>query len=130
MDKILAKLIRTRAGNACEYCHLPVPPFHIEHIIARQHGGLTVEANLALSCVKCNYHKGPNISGIDPESLQIVRLFHPRNDLWNDHFRWEGPRLVGLSPQGGATIAVLEINHPLRIELRERLIMEGKFLIA
>src|SRR5580692_12396034 len=40
--------------------------FHIEHIIARQHGGSTGLDNLAFACWTCNLKKGPNLSGIDP----------------------------------------------------------------
>jgi hypothetical protein len=105
-------------------------PFHIEHITARQHGGPTVETNLALACIKCNYHKGPNLSGIDPESNRIVRLFHPRTDRWIEHFHWQRSKLVGLTPEGRATIIVLDINHPLRIELRDRLIAEAIFSVS
>ena len=32
-------------------------------LIAEKHGGLTVPDNLALSCERCNSHKGPNIAG-------------------------------------------------------------------
>src|SRR5271166_1429460 len=81
-----------RAGERCEYCHLPTSvypwPFHVDHIIARQHGGLTVLDNLALSCLHCNRHKGPNIAGTDPRTGEVVRLFHPRNDQWSVHFEW------------------------------------------
>jgi hypothetical protein len=37
--------------------------FHVEHIIPQQHGGITSEENLALSCPHCNMHKGPNLTG-------------------------------------------------------------------
>ena len=58
--------------TVCEYCRLPqaasrIVRFHIEHIIARQHGGRSEPDNLALACGFCNFHKGPNIAGIDPE---------------------------------------------------------------
>src|SRR5271166_4827055 len=53
-----------------------------------QHGGLTVLDNLALSCLHCNRHKGPNIAGTDPRTGEVVRLFHPRNDQWSVHFEW------------------------------------------
>jgi hypothetical protein len=33
--------------------------FHVDHIVARQHGGETARENLALSCLHCNYRKGP-----------------------------------------------------------------------
>lgn len=72
MDRALVALVRHRAGGRCEYCRFPRPPFHIEHIIAQKHGGPTVESNLAPACVRCNFHKGPNLSGIDPENEQIV----------------------------------------------------------
>lgn len=40
-------------------------PFHIDHVIAEQHGGMSVAGNLALACYACNLPKGPNIAGID-----------------------------------------------------------------
>ena len=33
------------------------PGFEIEHIIARQHDGLTVAGNLALACFSCNLQR-------------------------------------------------------------------------
>jgi len=78
MDRRLQELVWHRAGGVCEYCRLPATvhsdPFPIDHIIARQHGGETVESNLALSCFRCNTHKGPNIAGIDP----LTRLLQLR----------------------------------------------------
>lgn len=127
MERALQELVRRRAGNRCEYCHYPLPPFHFEHVIARKHRGPTTEENLALACIRCNYYKGPNISGIDPETAQIVRLFHPRTDVWNEHFRWAGATLAGLTPTGRATIDVLEINQPLRVAARERLMESRNF---
>ena len=67
----------------------------IDHILTRQHGGETNLENLALACVHCNQRKGPNIAGRDPVTGEVVRLFHPRQDLWRDHFEWDGPDLVG-----------------------------------
>ena len=88
-----------RAKRRCEYCHIPasayVSPFHVDHIIARQHGGETSVENLALACIYCNQRKGPNIAGRDPETGDIVLLFHPRRDVWGDHFQWDGPDLIG-----------------------------------
>jgi hypothetical protein len=46
---------------------------------------------------------------------------------WARHFRWDGARLVGRTPAGRATIAVLEMNHADRIKLRQSLIDEGVF---
>ena len=51
---------------------------HLEHIIARQQSGETVLENLAWTCHRCNRHKGPNLTGIDPMTQEITPLFHPR----------------------------------------------------
>ena len=81
----LRMLVRERAGDRCEYCRIHQDQdayfrFHIDHIIARQHGGLTNADNLCLSCYRCNAHKGPNIASIDADTDELVRLFHPRRD--------------------------------------------------
>lgn len=54
-------------------------------------------------------------------------LFHPRNEVWDEHFVWNGPELLGLTPAGRATIAVLRINQQERVALRAALIVEGMF---
>ena len=59
MDAATAQLARQRAGNRCEYCRLlqehSALRFHIEHIVAQQHGGTDDPENLALACPECNY---------------------------------------------------------------------------
>src|SRR5579862_4727541 len=94
------KAVRERAGHCCEYCQLPQKfsklKLVIDHIIARQHVENDSPGNLALACGWCNRHKGPNIAGIDPETLALVRLFHPREDRWTDHFRWRDSMVVGI----------------------------------
>ena len=102
-------------------------PFHVDHVISKQHGGRTILENLALSCFHCNSHKGPNIAGIDPESGALSGLFNPRHQRWEDHFAWNHAVLVGLTPTGRATILVLAINDPLYVAVREALLNEGTF---
>jgi hypothetical protein len=100
-----------------------VGAFHIDHVVARQHGGEASPENLALACLHCNRHKGPNIAGRNPETGEIVPLFHPRRDRWGDHFEWNGGDLIGKTEIGRATIQVLAINDPgfraVRIALQE-----------
>jgi hypothetical protein len=131
MDQRLRQEVWERAGSRCEYCCLPqalVEAAHeIDHIIAVKHNGSTVSGNLALACFACNNHKGPNIAGLDPESGTLVRLFHPRNDRWNEHFVWRGSWLEGTTEIGRATLEVLEINASHRRRLRQALIDEGVF---
>jgi hypothetical protein len=101
--------------------------FEIDHIIARKHGGRTQLSNLALACYYCNTYKGPNVAGVAPDTGEIVRLFNPRRDEWNEHFVWVGVELQGKTNIGEATIAVLKINHPEFVAMREALLDEGSF---
>jgi hypothetical protein len=82
--------------------------------------------NLALACHRCNLRKGPNVTGIDPDSEEIVLLFHPRRDEWSRHFRFNGPRIEGSTPTGRATIRLLTLNDARRLELRAELIARGE----
>ena len=131
IPRSLQQQIRERAGGLCEYCHLPdtstTLPFQIDHIIAEKHAGLTILENLAYCCLHCNAFKGPNIAGVDQETQEVVRLFHPRKDGWEEHFAWDGSRLLSPTSIGQVTIAVLAINAPYRLEVRQALSAEGVF---
>ena len=131
MDEGPRQLVWERAGAACEYCRIPqrfdTLPFQIDHIIPEKHHGPTQADNLALACLNCNSHKGPNLAGIDPETGELTRLFHPRRDSWNDHFAWASAELVGRTAVGRTTIDVLCINLPERIEYRRLLREAGLF---
>jgi len=120
--------VRRRAGYRCEYCHLPEDygdfRHEIDHIVPKKHHGLTVRSNLALCCGRCNLHKGTDLTGIDPDTTKVKRLFHPRRDRWQDHFRWSGLILSGLTPVGRTTIEVLRINDPDRIATRRQILQE------
>jgi hypothetical protein len=123
MDAAARQHVRDRAGNRCEYCglrqeHSPLASLQIEHIIPKKHGGSDESDNLALACIDCNLHKGPNLAGRDPETGQTTELFNPRTDRWADHFERSGPYLVGKTPVGRTTIYVLDMNGEERVELR------------
>jgi hypothetical protein len=126
MDSATRELVRSRAANRCEYCLLPQDScplaHHIEHIVARQHGGTDDHSNLALACHRCNLRKGPNLTGIDPLTGAIAPLFDPRRDDWADHFRAAGAVFEGITAVGRSTIHVLSMNDARRIELRELLL--------
>ena len=126
MDVATRDLVRQRASDRCEYCGLarddaPFAAFHIEHIIPKKHGGSDDASNLALACYHCNLHKGPNLTGIDPDSGAIVTLFHPRRETWDEHFVRQGLLIQGLTPTGRATVRVLMMNAVGRLELRSEL---------
>jgi hypothetical protein len=100
------------------------------HIVAQQHDGPTVSENLAVSCSHCNLHKGPNLTGLDPDDRKIARLFNPRQDLWHEHFAWDGPLVIGLTSTGRATVVVLNMNSGIRVRLRVELISAGLFPLS
>ena len=83
--------------------------------------------NLALACVFCNRHKGPNVGGVDPRTGRHTRLFNPRKDRWKDHFRWSVERLLGKTAVGRVTIVVLAMNHQNQLRVRRALIREDLF---
>jgi hypothetical protein len=58
---------------------------------------------------------------------ELIRLFHPRADDWNEHFEWTGAVLTGRTPMGRATIHVRSINDPDFLAVRDALIREQAF---
>lgn len=124
--------IRQMASNCCEYCHTAemdhLSTFQIDHIIPRKHGGTDDTENLCLACIKCNGYKGPNVAALDPLTGAATKLFDPRHQPWQDHFRVNDDATIqGLSPEGRTTIAVLRINEPSRIQSRQELAEFGLF---
>jgi len=127
VDAGLRTLVRKRAEQRCEYYRLPQLAasffaFHIEHIVARQHGGDDNSENLALACPDCNRYKGPNLTSIDPQTNEIVRLFDPRKNNWEEQFELQGPLIVGCTPTGRATVRLLNMNEHDRLDMRSELI--------
>jgi hypothetical protein len=117
------RLVRERAGGRCEYCRMaeewePYFTYHVEHIVARQHGGTDEHANLCLACHHCNLLKGPNLTSIDPDGGGVTTLFNPRAQAWADHFRIEGGKVLGLTASGRTTVFLLQMNAAQRVELR------------
>jgi len=130
MDAALRAFVRDRAGRRCEYCRLHEEDagtltFQIEHIIAKQHGGIDDPDWLCYACAQCNRAKGPNLAGM--LGGKLYPLFNPRKQIWSRHFYWDHTTLVGKTKTGIVTVQVLNINAPRRIMLRENLLFEGRF---
>lgn len=125
--------IAARAGHSCEYCLAPEAifnfPFEVEHIIPPRHGGGDTDDNLALSCRACNLHKGAGIAHQDPLTREATRLFHPRTDLWSDHFRidLEFLEIEGVSAVGRASVDRLVMNAAEQVEARRLWLRLGLF---
>ena len=131
MAKSRRRRVAERARHQCEYCQLPQAftslPHELDHVRARKHHGATSLQNLCWSCAPCNAAKGTNAAGYDPETGELAPLFNPREDRWLDHFLWDGPKLIGKTPIGRATVDVLRINDHDRVEHRRNLIAVGVF---
>ncbi len=121
----LRRLVEERAAGRCEYCLLPGAvaffPHEVDHVVAEKHGGATVAENLALTCWRCNRHKGSDLGSFDPKSAAFAFLFNPRTQRWEAHFALEAGVLLGLSPEGRTTANLLQCNTPERVAERQRL---------
>lgn len=120
-----------RARNHCEYCLIhqddAASRHQVDHVISEKHAGPTVLHNLALSCLTCNRRKASDIAAIDPKTGRLVALFNPRLQVWSDHFRFDGSRIVGLTREGRATTEFLQFNLPERLLERGELIRTGRY---
>lgn len=127
----LRERVRQAAGYQCGYCQtqeLVVGyPLHIEHIHPQTQGGTSDEENLWLSCSVCNNFKGIQTEAEDPTTNQVVPLFNPRSQVWEEHFAWNesGTHINGLTPIGRATVNALKLNASFRILSRQRWVSVG-----
>lgn len=120
----LHRRVREHFSDCCAYCHtaehLTVVTFELEHITPTSAMGLSVFENLCLSCPTCNRRKSNRTSFVDPATGDVVLIFHPQRDRWQDHFSWnaEGCQIVARTSAGRATIAALSMNRPQMIRAR------------
>lgn len=127
ISPFLRKFVVRRAVNRCEYCRLSQKgqeaTFHVDHIVPVSSGGATVVENLALACVSCSLKKGAREFLVLKQTNERVRLFHPRNDKWSDHFEWRGVIVKGKTLTGKATIDLLNLNRRLILAIRKEEIL-------
>lgn len=122
-DKVRQRIF-LRASYRCEYCQtshrlIGMPPV-IDHILPSVSGGSDHLSNLAAACYRCNEFKGAKTQAIDPATGQMVNLFHPRQQLWQEHFPWAngGIHIIGLTPVGRATVIALRLNNEYSVQAR------------
>ncbi len=118
----LRRKVIVRAGNRCEYCGLAQAGqeavFHVDHIVPIVAAGVDDLENLALACVSCSLRKGARQRATDPMTGEETVFFHPRRNHWPEHFRWDGVRMIGVTPIGRATVAALAANRAVALEIR------------
>ena len=122
ISDLLRQQVALRAADCCEYCglsqNITTAAHHVDHVIPRRHAGQTELGNLALACAECNRNKGPNLSGIDPESGEITPLFNPRVQIWAEHFVASEGQILGITAIGRASMETLRLNQPHRVAQR------------
>jgi HNH endonuclease len=127
----IQRAIITVSKGHCEYCLVPedysTDFFCFDHIIPVKKYGLSEFDNLARSCGKCNGYKHDKTHHIDPLTSELCRLYHPRQDIWAEHFQWspDALRLIGKTPIGRTTIDLLQINRKSAVNLRQLLKIVG-----
>jgi len=125
--------VAERAGERCEYCRAPEQVFNfafeVEHVLPRAAGGDDMPDNLALACESCNLYKSDATIGRDETGGRAVPLFHPRRDLWEDHFRFDGEtgEIRGLTATGRATVARLKMNSAFQLRARRQWVRMGLY---
>ena len=123
MPAELRWLLRERAGHRCEYCLLHEEdaflPHEPDHIIAVKHRDETNEGNLAWTCFVCNRGKGSDLASVDETTGEIVRLFHPRTDSWDDQLElMKDGSISAKTAIGRVTITLLKLNRPELLAIR------------
>jgi HNH endonuclease len=118
----LRRLTIQRANDRCEYCKIAqagqVATFHIDHIVPVVANGETIAENLALACVSCSLRKGARQEIEDAQSGIKVLFFNPSQQSWEENFRWDGVKIIGLTPVGRAMIAALDLNREMMLSIR------------
>ena len=131
MPVSLRRRVQARAKRICAYCQLPdkfIPSFHCDHVIPQKVGGKTELDNLAWACPWCNLQKHAKTHARDPQGGQLVPLFNPRREQWQQHFKWSDDLLliIGRTQKGRATVDALNMNRVEHVNLRRALRLVGE----
>jgi hypothetical protein len=127
----LGRKVRESARFRCGYCLVSEALIgmlmEFEHLLPILLGGLTIESNLWLSCRTCNNAKRAQYEALDPVTNQLVLLFNPRLQSWDEHFGWSEDRLEieGRTPTARATVLALRLNDPIRLAARRLWVSVG-----
>jgi hypothetical protein len=128
----IRKSVRSRANSRCEYCcsqeKLSLNSFELDYILPKNRGGTNTLDNLGWSCRGCNSYKGQKTIGRDPVTGNLVPLYNPRTQQWNEHFDWsdDQTQIIAKTATGRATVATLRLNRETVVNLRLVLIAYGE----
>lgn len=131
ISREVERRVRQMAQDRCGYClsqqQYVFAPLEIEHIVPRALDGTSNEENLWLACPLCNSYKGVQCEGIDPLTHEVVPLFNPRMQKWQEHFAWseDSTQIVGQTACGRATVIALQLNNIIAVTVRRAWVSAG-----
>lgn len=116
-----AEFVRTRAGQACEYCGVTETDcgglLTVDHHRPQAHGGADVVDNLVYCCWRCNLHK----AAYWPSEATAPALWNPRDEPRDRHLLLLADgRLHAHTPTGKFTLARLRLNRAALVAHRAR----------
>jgi len=124
MDQALRSLVRSRAGDVCEYCRKP---------LRGSHASTSSMSSLASTVVRPNrttwrWRAAFATSTRDRTSPVLILkadslcpYFIHAETFWTEHFTWQGTVVVGRTATGRATMQLLSMNDWQRVEVRDNL---------
>lgn len=127
----LREQIQRADRDICCYCRTSVAnsgiPLSFDHIVPRAAGGMTTFENVCLCCRPCNEFKSNLAEAVDPLTGERAALFHPRRQVWAEHFNWsaDASRIEGRTAAGRATVVALRLNRSLLVAARRRWMILG-----
>lgn len=116
VPQALRDRVAAQAKHRCGYClsqqEVVGSLMEIDHLIPEALQGKTEETNLWLACRECNAAKGDHVTASDPQTGEVVPLFNPRQQRWNEHFAWtaNGEEIGGVTAVGRATVSALGLS--------------------
>ncbi len=131
LSQELRRLLEEADNGQCVYCQTTVDntgqALTVDHIVPTAKDGETSFANLCRACRRCNEAKHDQTHALDPLTSEFIPLYHPRRQLWAEHFAWDqsGIRLLGLTAIGRATIIALDMNNEVILFARRRWVNAG-----
>ena len=127
----LRRKVVERAKACCEYCRVHsgdvLFPHEPDHVRSEKHGGQTTLENIAFAWFHCNRHKGSDLGSVDSETGNLTPLYNPRAQKWSEHFLLHGAVIVPRSAEGRVTVALLKMNAPDRIRVRQALADSARY---
>lgn len=124
IPETLREQILAEYGYQCAYCKAPDAalsvPLTIDHILPTAKGGTDDIENLCPACWLCNLNKLDQVEAREPETGEMVPLYNPRLQHWDEHFEWspDGASIIGKTPTGRATVETLQLNSERQKNLR------------